>query len=211
MNMSAVSPAEARIHAAAMRLFAEKGATHLTVSELADAAGVARGTVYNNVPAPESLLEQVAARLATEMHERVAASFGAIADPAHRLATGLRMFVRRAHDEPYWGRFLCRFGMSEPSLQEVWTAPAFTDVTKGLEAERFTLRTEQITSAVSLIMGAVLANCHLVVEGHRTWRDAGSDAAELVLRALGVPKKEARRLATGELPALAPQPGGQRA
>jgi hypothetical protein len=121
------------------------------------------------------------------------------------------MFVRRAHDEPHWGRFLCRFGLSEQALQELWTAPAFTDVASGLEAKRFTIRAEQITSAVCLITGAVLTNCHLVVEGHRTWRDAGSDAAELVLRALGLPKKEARRLATGELPALAPQPGGQRA
>ena len=40
--MAPQSTAEQRIHDAALRLFAERGATQLTISELADAAGVAR-------------------------------------------------------------------------------------------------------------------------------------------------------------------------
>jgi AcrR family transcriptional regulator len=201
--MTPLNAAEARIHEAAMRLFAEKGSTHLTVSELADAAGVARGTVYNNLQTTDSLLPQVAGRLASEMHGRVEASFGAIDDPAHRLANGIRYFVRRAHDEPAWGRFLCRFALTEPSLQALWTGPALVDLQAGLAAGRYSIRPEQVPSAVSLVAGTVAASLYLVLEGHRTWRDAGSDAAEFVLRALGVSKKEARRLATGELPALA--------
>jgi hypothetical protein len=42
----------------------------------------------------------------------------------------------------------------------------------------------------------------LVLEGHRGWRDAATDTAELVLRALGIPGDEAVKLATQELPAL---------
>lgn len=190
-----------------MRLFAERGATQLTVSELAEAAGVARGTVYNHVTAPESLLEQVAGKLALEMHERVAASFGAIDDPALRLAMGVRYFLKRAHDEPHWGRFVGRFALSEPSLQALWSGQAMADVRRGVEVGRYSIQPGQIPAAMSVLAGTVIASGHLVLEGHRTWRDAGSDAAELVLRALGVPKKEARRLATAELPALA---GGER-
>jgi AcrR family transcriptional regulator len=195
--------AEARIYEAALRLFAERGATQLTVSELADAAGVARGTIYNNVPAPESLLEQVAGKLASEMYTRIAATFGGVDDPALRLAMGVRYFLKRAHEEPHWGRFLCRFALTEPSLQALWSGPAMTGVQTGIALGRYSLRPEQIPAAMSALAGTVVASCYLVVEGHRTWRDAGSDAAELVLRAFGVPNEDARRLSTAELPALA--------
>ncbi|MCY1542913.1 hypothetical protein D9M68_786920 [compost metagenome] len=55
-----------------------------------------------------------------------------------------------------------------------------------------------------MIGGVVLTGMLLVLEGHKTWRDAGSDAAELVLRALGIGAKEAQAIAAKELPALPP-------
>ena len=47
--LTQLSTAQRRIYKAAVRLFAEKGATQLNVSDLAQEAGVARGTIYNNV------------------------------------------------------------------------------------------------------------------------------------------------------------------
>jgi len=82
------------------------------------------------------------------------------------------------------------------------------DVQLGVGLERFALRPEQVPSAPSLIGGSVASSLLLVLEGHRAWRDAGSDKQELVLRALGVSKKEARRLATAPLPPLASAPRG---
>ena len=40
----------------------------------------------------------------------------------------------------------------------------------------------------------------------RTWRDMGSDTAELLLRALGLEPAEARSIARSELPPLPPAP-----
>jgi len=57
-----MSPAQTRIHQAALRLFAEKGSNQITVSELAQAAGIARGTIYNNLESPDLLFQSVAAR-----------------------------------------------------------------------------------------------------------------------------------------------------
>lgn len=42
-----------------------------------------------------------------------------------------------------------------------------------------------------------------VLDGHGTWREIGSDTAELLLTALGVDREEARTLARSELPPLA--------
>jgi AcrR family transcriptional regulator len=195
---------EQRIQDAAMRLFAASGATQLTVSDLAEAAGVARGTVYNNVESPEALLGRIAADLGREMHARTQASFGGVDDPALRLSMGIRFFLRRAYEEPHWGRFLCRFALTERSLQVLWSGGAMEDVQSVVARGRAQARPDQLAVAMAVLAGAVLSCCVLVLDGHRTWRDAGSDAAELVLRALGVPEAEALRLATGELPSLSP-------
>jgi hypothetical protein len=43
-----------------------------------------------------------------------------------------------------------------------------------------------------------------LLEGQKTWREAGSDAADLFLVATGVAREEARTLAASDLPALPP-------
>lgn len=187
-----------------MRLFAERGVTQVTVSDLAEAAGVARGTVYNNLQTTDSLFEEVATRLTTEMGQRIAASSAVASDPARRLADGLRFFVRRAHEDPVWGRFLVRFAVTTPTLRELLQGPPTSDLHAGIDEGRFALDHEQVLSAVAVLSAAALAAMSLVLEGHRTWRDAGSDAAELVLRGLGLPREEAQSIAHSVLPPLAP-------
>lgn len=93
-----LSQARRRIYAAAMKLFAESGLTKVSISELAAAAGMARGTIYSHVPDVDRLFEDVAGQLAHEMTERVVAGFAGISDPAERLAVGVRQYIRRAHE-----------------------------------------------------------------------------------------------------------------
>lgn len=201
--MKPLNSAQKRIHEAALRLFAEKGNSEISVSELATAAGVARGTIYNNLESPDHLFQHVAAQLADEMDERVAASYVGISDPAHRMAIGIRLYVRRAHEEPHWGRFLMHFSMTNESLRKLWIGPPMRDLSLGLAERRYDFKPEQAPSALGMIAGATLSAVMLVLEGIRTWRDAGSDAAEFALRALGLEAPDARALATTELPLLA--------
>lgn len=197
-----MNPAQIRIHRAALQLFAEKGATQVTISELAQAAGIARGTIYNNLESPEALFENVAAQLADEMHQRITASFAGVEDPAHRLANGIRMFIRRAHEEPHWGRFINRFAFSNQSLQSLWAGPPMRDVLQGMTLGRYNFRPEQLPSVIAMIAGGTLSSIFLVLEGHRTWREGGSDTAELVLRGMGIAPDQALKIATAELPPL---------
>lgn len=201
--MSTGGTAEARIHHAAMRLFAEKGAVQLSISELADAAGVARGTVYGNVPDVDALLEKVATRLASEMYDRVTASVEHIHDPAERLTMGLRLFIRRAHEEPNWGRFLARFAVTNHSLQELWKGAGHDALRRGIETGRFSLTAERASSFIALTAGATISAMFLVIEGHRTYRQAGLDVTEMVLRSLGIPAAEAHAIGQIDLVPLA--------
>jgi len=197
-----MNAAQKRIHQAALRLFAEKGSSEVSVSELAAAAGVARGTIYNNLESPEHLFQQVAAQLADEMDERAAASYAGIEDPAVRIAIGMRLYVRRAHEEPHWGRFLVNFGYTNDALRKLFSGPPMRDLMLGLQSQRFDFRLDQGLGALGIIGGSTLSAILGVLEGLRTWRDAGSDAAELALRALGVPVAQAREISLRELPPL---------
>ncbi|WP_058545106.1 TetR/AcrR family transcriptional regulator [Pseudomonas fluorescens] len=199
-----MTAAQRRIHEAAMRLFAEKGAGEISISELAEAAGVARGTIYKHLDSVEGLFRDVAARLSEEMDQRIARSSPEDVDPALRLANGIRYYIRRAHEEPSWGKFIVRYAMSSQSLRGMWAGQPLADLMTGLGQKRYDVRQEQLMSVLAMIGGSVLTAITLVRDGHRTWRDAGSDIAELTLRALGLSKDEAQALATVELPPLAP-------
>jgi len=195
--------ARARIYNAALRLFAENGGSEISVSDLADAAGIARGTIYNNVSEPKNLLGEVAAALSQEMLQRTEATMKDFADPVERMATGLRLFVRRAHEDHDWGRFMVQFTLSHAALRGVMREPPSRDIALAIDAGRFKIVADQIPAFVSMLTGTTIAAMNTVLRGEQTWRDAGSSAAEFVLRAAGISGAEARRIARKELPLLA--------
>jgi AcrR family transcriptional regulator len=197
------SAVQRRIHAAAQRFFAETGATRINVSELAAAAGMARGTIYANVPDLDSLFEIVAAQLVAEMVGRVDVGLAGVDDPARRLSIGIRQYVRRAHEDPPWGRFMSRFGLSLSTMLAVRDGNPAIDLQAGIASGRYRVVPEQLTAVIAMISGSTLAAMLPVLEGHRTWRDVGSDTVELVLLALGLPRREAKSLARCDLPPLA--------
>ena len=55
---------EERIRTAAVRLFVEKGTTQVTISDLAQEAKVARGTLYRNVGSMQGLFDRIVGEFA---------------------------------------------------------------------------------------------------------------------------------------------------
>lgn len=206
MTAAVPSPngARSRIYRSALRLFAETGAGEISVSELAQAAGVARGTIYNNLRHPENLFGDVASALSHEMIGRVDLAINGLKDPAERLATGIRLFVRRGHEERDWGLFLVRFAANHHALRSMMREPPARDIALAIELGRFKIDHAKILSLVSMLSGSTLAAMNSVIVGDQTWRDAGSDTAELFLRAGGLSAAEARRVSRCELPSLPP-------
>lgn len=199
------SAAQRRIYQAALRLFGEKGIQHVSVKELAEQAGVARGTIYNHVDSIEALFEDVAQTLSAEMNQRLMLSFRDIADPDLRLSIGIRLYIKRAHEDPEWGLFISRFGFHSSALRQLGASHPIKILMDGIQSKRYNLNIDQLSSCIAMLTSSVLGAMYLVRDGIRTWRDAGTDCAELVLRALGVPAQQAHQLATTELPMLAEQ------
>src|ERR1700744_5464835 len=150
------TPTDQRISEAAIRLFVEKGSTQLTVSELAQAANVARGTLYRNIGSMPDLFDRVVAEFSADLHRRVSATFAGIDDPAARLATGMRLWVRYAHENPPMGRFAVIFGLTEESLRAVMTGPPMQDINAGIASGRYNIGTASIDSIASLCVGATV-------------------------------------------------------
>lgn len=195
-----------------MQLYAQKGTIELTVSELAAAAGVARGTIYNQLAGSgRALFEEVAGHIVADMSGRMALVFEDIDDYAIRMSHGVRYYVRRAHDEPDWGRFFNRFAYGGGPLQQMWDGGPGANLRQGIDSGRYDLRRGQVRAALGMIAGGVLGAMAAVLEGELTWRVAGSDAAELMLGALGVERKEARAIARMALPPLPDLPEGRTA
>lgn len=200
-----LSSVQKRIQQAALRLFAERGVDGVNVKDLARSAKVARGTIYNNQRASiEEMFQKIASQLSVEMHQRVVATQVDVDDPAERLAIGIRLFVRRAHRERDWGAFMLRYALSNSALRQMWLGPPRKDVAAGIASGRYKLRPEQVSAAIAMIATTTLGGMFLVLKARRSWRKAGSDAAELTLRALGVSAREAQTIAVAELPELAP-------
>ena len=199
------STAERRIHEAALRIFARSGRTDLTISELANEAGVARGTVYNYVRQDEDLFDSVTARMTAEMYRRVNKSIAttdAASNPLVRLSMGIRLYIRRAHEDPLWGKFIYSFGFRAKVLQHLWSSNPTEDLLAGVRSGQIHADSERLLSTVSFIAGVVSGAIYLVATGHDTWRNAGTHAVEFVLQALGVPGTTILSLVSQDIPPL---------
>jgi AcrR family transcriptional regulator len=194
-----MNQAQKRIHEAAMALFAKHGVTTVTISELAEEAGVARGTIYNNIESLDNLFRDICSTLASEMNNTVVEMNEGIENPVERLARGIKMYMKRTHEEPVWGRFIVTFALSQKTMRDMWSGPPILDVLAGMEQDKYGIDEDKLPMAMAMIAGTTCCAMLLVLEGMKTWRDAAKDGVELVLRGLGVKEKEIRKVAMIEV------------
>lgn len=191
-----------KISDGALRLFAERGTDRVSVSDLAQASGVTRATIYNHCADPAEIFRLVAGQLADDLHRAIENATRQEVDPAARLAAGIGHFLRRAHEQPDWGRFILRFALTTESLRSMVLGQPARDINEGILSGRFALDVAQVPGVLAMIGGAVLSQIALILAGHSPWRGAAADLTEFVLRALGIPPDEARGIARRDLPDL---------
>ena len=91
--MSRLNVSRQRIIQAAIDLFARHGSARLTVSQLAEAAGVTRATIYNNGLHPQTLFQDVCLSLKREMDQRIDTSLQGVDDPPQRLVQVVHFYL----------------------------------------------------------------------------------------------------------------------
>ena len=91
-------PREAELHAAATRLFRQRGFHATSMQDLGEALGMNRGSLYHYISAKDELLWAILTRALDRLEERVLPILAAEAPPIDRLTDAIREHLRVAAD-----------------------------------------------------------------------------------------------------------------
>jgi AcrR family transcriptional regulator len=188
----------AKLLEAAERVMGQKGIEATTIQEITDAADVGFGSFYNHFESKEAIVEAVTRELIEPFALGLDALAGELDDPAEVLSASIRHTIRKGSADELWGPFLFS-GMDVSYPQIVMLQRLTRDVKAGVEAGRFAVTDLQAT--VLLIGGGVQATTRLL-RRKEIGADAPERAAAVALQLLGLPPKEARKIATRPLPVV---------
>lgn len=176
----------------AYRVFARKETDAVTIDDIIAEAGVARGTFYNYFQTREDVLRAVAASLSDAINQKIWVQYAAIADPAERMAIGLRQFLHQAMRDATWGWVIVRIGLVAAPLSETIERGLMSDLEAGIRLERF--RVDSVQATVDLVLGTSLMAMRTILEGH-TEPNYPEQITKLILKSLGVVEVEAEAIA----------------
>ena len=186
-----------RLLEGAMTVFARQGVEGSAIDEVIRTAGVSRGTFYNYFRSTEELLAAVAQEVSDQMLRIVDPVVRVETDPVARVATGVRLVLKIARQYPQLAAFMVRGGPPAISTQGLATEYLPRDLAAGMASGAFFPTPPRV--AFDLVTGAVLAGFHTLLTS-RVPKSYAEDMAFLVLRALGVPKGTAGKVASRPLP-----------
>lgn len=186
----------ARLYASAMKLIAEKGPGATSIDDVISAAQVSRGTFYKYFPSPDALIRDLAVEIANALIQMAEPAVQSYADPAERVAVGLRIVSRLAIERPLAAAFLARLGWPDSRSPHLLLDFVKRDLEEGIRQGRFAQM--PIALALNIVTGASLGATIRMLEP-----DCEPDFAEqstaAALRGLGLDANSAERIANSPL------------
>lgn len=191
--------ARARLLAATRQMIASEGAADLKIADIAKAADVGFGTFYNHFESKDAIVEAVLA----DVFATAATAIGSFAlefeDPAETASFAYRRFVQFAREEPELAAVLTKLSHAEDLFEESLLPYARKSLEKGQQSGRFAI--DDLELALLSVIAASFAAIKGVLAG-RVSPDADTAGAEMMLRAFGLTKKEAREISRRALQPL---------
>ncbi|MDJ0785324.1 MAG: helix-turn-helix domain-containing protein [Myxococcota bacterium] len=166
------------------RVLARKGEA-LTVSDVVAEADVSNGTFYNYFRDREELVEVLAEQLLLSLAATAAAE--PIEDPALRFAVASARVLKRAEEDPSWGRVVVRL-VERPEVHDGVTQYLREDLAAGHASGRFETGPDDAT--LDQVMGLLWMTMRRMLNG-KAGPETPRLALERALRALGVSSEEA--------------------
>jgi AcrR family transcriptional regulator len=182
-----------RLLGTAVRIGAEKGPAALTIDDIVVGAEVARGSFYKYFPSIDALLREVATQIANELIRAAEPVVQNFQDPAERVACGIRLVSRASIAHPAVAAFLVRLGWPDVRRPDILLDFVRRDLAAGIRQRRFVRM--PVTVALNITTGAVLGAALCMVRDDCE-RDFPEQTAGAVLRALGLPPEESKRIST---------------
>ena len=169
----------ARILAAAVRVFTTKGRYGLVIDDFIQAAGVSRGTFYNYFPSVDALFEEASRWLEDDLMVSIETALAPLSDPVDRLATGVRLWLKKAEADREWCAFVAQNDRRGENVEQ----SVMRDLADGRDAGAF--RFASIDAARDLLVGTLREAMVRLARGGATPRHA-DEVARTVLAGLGL-------------------------
>jgi AcrR family transcriptional regulator len=187
----------------ALLVFAEKGLDRASIDDVIAAAGVSRGTFYNYFRTDADLAAAVSEELTTEMIGHIEARVGHLANPAERVARGLRLYLGAAEKFPLFARFTAQAGFRAVSPNQLLREYLPRHIVEGVKSGRMVA--PDVSLAVDMIVGAALSAVH-ALSTRTVHRRYAENAVMHILVGLGVTRAAARKLAYAPVDDIEPPP-----
>ena len=193
---------------AAMSLMAERGLEAVAINEITEAADVGFGTFYNHFSSKEEIYTCIVNWVFEAFADALERSLDTVSDSAEIISTSIRHTMNRAKEDPLWGRFLVREGMSARSMRGGGglAGRLNRDIAQGLKIGRFKANDSFVTfiSVGATVLGAIVAELDAMGDEKdaKLMEALPERTATLVLTILGIDEAEAAKIATAPLPPI---------
>jgi AcrR family transcriptional regulator len=188
-----------KILTAAFALFDKRGVDHVTVEDVREEAGLARGSFYNYFVTYEEMLKALAADIARQINTEQSERFESIPNMAERLWSYIRYTILRAASDRSCSEILVRITPLVGPLNEHMRMHAERELRTSIKRKVIDVP----LPGVALDLGLGVATMMLKRALDSRLEPKELEAAGLMLmRAYGVPEVEARRISRLPLPEL---------
>jgi AcrR family transcriptional regulator len=179
---------KAQLIAAAKALFSQRPWESVTVDEVVNEAGVAKGTFYAHFNDMNQLAAAVADELIQSFDELIQPQRLSISSPLVRIAFGCHVFMEKTLKDRAWASLIARMGRSYRAVGQVTRRRLSEDLREALkQSPRNGLSLEL---GLEVALGIILQVAAAIGEGRLKDSDP-REAVHCVLAAIGVGKRDA--------------------
>lgn len=176
-------------------LLAEKPIDAITINNIVETAGVAKGSFYNHFPDKESLAAEVSSVVREEMKLVIQKSNENVTDPAYKIARAVSNHVQLAVNDPRRAKILLHGHEREPNKGQSANQVVQQHIEEGVESGRFSQRSKE--AGLLLILGAAYVTNYSVLQMKLSATEAIAlltNVLTLTLCGFGLEEDEAYRI-----------------
>lgn len=183
--------------AAAIATFSVRGIAETSIHEIAEAAEMTPGTVYNHFGTKADIVNAVAISIAQSMRERSAAARAKLVLGAEQIAAGCRRYLELAKGSPVWALLILDVAAANPVFRQTIENFVLYEIRLGIRRKEFRVASE--AAALDMVIGSTMEAMRRIALGEVSPRHIKA-VTTMVLCGLGLPLKRARQIAGKPLP-----------
>jgi len=179
---------------ACIELMGKQSIDAITINNIVEAAGVAKGSFYNHFPDKEALAASISGTIRAEVEARVREGNRNVTDPAYRASRGISHHVKLAIDEPQRATILLRDHAMATTAHPL-NKDVEQDLLEGIESGRFSPLCE--AAGIIQLVGVTIALMLRVIDEKLDAElaiELTHKALTLTLCGFGLPQEEALRI-----------------